>query len=282
MESEIQQAIRDLEDALARIVLYTVREAQPKLPTGGIISVLRGSVARFVLESNAAHITTYGELSFISRGYLADLIERMIYCDLLETRVSEAYKTVDLLHVTDYGLFFFAAEVDASFRVQRVPQAETVKSRLSDDQLYERLRKMRLECAQFRGLPAYMICHNASLKEIASVRPATPDALRAIKGIGAKFVQNYGVRFLRIIAQSSDTQEYHVSPQKPDEPNCKAHDVELIRRKHPNAYRPWTPEEDERLRRFFNIGMNLNELVEALGRQTGGIRSRLKKLGLSE
>lgn len=53
-----------------------------------------------------------------------------------------------------------------------------------------------------------------------------------------------------------------------------------LREKHPQAYRPWTDEEEERLKKMFERGKQMKELCEKLGRQPGGIRSRLKKLGL--
>lgn len=54
-----------------------------------------------------------------------------------------------------------------------------------------------------------------------------------------------------------------------------------IREKHPQAYRPWTEEEEEKLKTMFTRGKQTKEMCEKLGRQPGGIRSRLKKLGLT-
>lgn len=54
-----------------------------------------------------------------------------------------------------------------------------------------------------------------------------------------------------------------------------------VREKHPQAYRPWTEEEEEKLKKMFERWKQMKELCEKLGRQPGGIRSRLKKLGLA-
>lgn len=53
-----------------------------------------------------------------------------------------------------------------------------------------------------------------------------------------------------------------------------------IRTHHPQAYRSWTPEEEKQLKKMFERGKQMKEMSEKLGRQPGGIRSRLKKLGL--
>lgn len=58
--------------------------------------------------------------------------------------------------------------------------------------------------------------------------------------------------------------------------------LEKLRKKHGNAYRPWEQEEEEHLRRLFNRGVPLQEIAEKIGRNSGAIRSRIKKLGLKE
>ena len=53
-----------------------------------------------------------------------------------------------------------------------------------------------------------------------------------------------------------------------------------IREKHPQAYRPWTEAEEKELKKMFERGKQMKEMSEKIGRKPGGIRSRLKKLGL--
>jgi hypothetical protein len=60
----------------------------------------------------------------------------------------------------------------------------------------------------------------------------------------------------------------------------KAYDVEAIRRQHQYAYAPWSAEDDRFLRSRFREGATIDDLAGEFGRQPGGIRSRLRKLGL--
>jgi hypothetical protein len=60
----------------------------------------------------------------------------------------------------------------------------------------------------------------------------------------------------------------------------KAYSVERIRRQHPKVYARWTEEEDLSLKEAYERGRTLEELAAQLGRQPGGIQSRLRKLGL--
>jgi len=55
-----------------------------------------------------------------------------------------------------------------------------------------------------------------------------------------------------------------------------------IREKHPNAYRPWSKEQDEELKKLFSEGRKVLELMKIFGRKRGGINARLEKLGLVE
>lgn len=54
-----------------------------------------------------------------------------------------------------------------------------------------------------------------------------------------------------------------------------------VRNNHPNAYSKWTEEDDARLASEYNQGKRVDELAKMFGRNSGAIRSRLRKLGLS-
>ncbi len=58
--------------------------------------------------------------------------------------------------------------------------------------------------------------------------------------------------------------------------------MEKLRETHPNAYRPWSSQEDARLRNLFLEHLEFAEIAKTLGRKRGAIRARLIKLGLIE
>jgi len=70
----------------------------------------------------------------------------------------------------------------------------------ADDELFEALRTTRTALARARGVPAYVIFHDATLIEIAARKPATLDELAACQGVGAKKLQRYGRAFLDVVA----------------------------------------------------------------------------------
>ena len=56
--------------------------------------------------------------------------------------------------------------------------------------------------------------------------------------------------------------------------------LEDIKLEHPRAYEPWNDEEEKKLIQLFSESKTISEIAKLMGRQTGGIKSRLKKLGL--
>lgn len=60
----------------------------------------------------------------------------------------------------------------------------------------------------------------------------------------------------------------------------KTYSVAKIRETHPTAYQKWTSGEEDRLIVLFRAGKTTTTIAETLGRQFGGVRSRLRKLGL--
>ncbi|MEV7243100.1 hypothetical protein AB0N92_17890 [Streptomyces sp. NPDC093248] len=58
----------------------------------------------------------------------------------------------------------------------------------------------------------------------------------------------------------------------------KAYTMEEKRQLHPNAYKPWTPEDDQRLTERCAQGASLAELAEEFARNEGAIASRLCKI----
>jgi hypothetical protein len=58
--------------------------------------------------------------------------------------------------------------------------------------------------------------------------------------------------------------------------------IAKLREKHPKAYAPWTDDDDCVLSAMYEEGSTTAELCDRFGRQPGSIRSRLRRLGLSD
>ena len=58
--------------------------------------------------------------------------------------------------------------------------------------------------------------------------------------------------------------------------------LKKVRLKYANAYKPWSKENDNRLRKMYLNGISKSEISKYFGRGPGSILARLKRLGLIE
>jgi ATP-dependent DNA helicase RecQ len=70
-----------------------------------------------------------------------------------------------------------------------------------DADLFENLRGLRKRLASERGLPAYMVFNDATLRAMAGLRPSTDMELLAVPGVGARKLETYGDQFLDAIRE---------------------------------------------------------------------------------
>jgi ATP-dependent DNA helicase RecQ len=69
----------------------------------------------------------------------------------------------------------------------------------ADPQLFERLRRLRLELAEEEGVAPFVIFHDKTLRTIAGYKPDTLAALMDIPGLGEVKVERYGRRLLNVV-----------------------------------------------------------------------------------
>ncbi|HYN96074.1 MAG TPA: DNA helicase RecQ [Pilimelia sp.] len=66
--------------------------------------------------------------------------------------------------------------------------------------LFERLRAWRAAVAKEQGVPAYVVFHDATLRQIATVRPATLAELATVSGVGEAKLAKFGQQVLDTLA----------------------------------------------------------------------------------
>jgi ATP-dependent DNA helicase RecQ len=76
-------------------------------------------------------------------------------------------------------------------------QGETVNATLLGA-----LRTWRSAMARQRGVPAYVVLHDATIEGIATARPTTLAQLRGIPGIGDKKLEHYGDELLALVKRT--------------------------------------------------------------------------------
>jgi ATP-dependent DNA helicase RecQ len=83
-----------------------------------------------------------------------------------------------------------------------IAPASSGAGRAGDATLLGTLRAWRSQIARTRGVPAYVVLHDATIDGIASLRPTTLTQLRDIPGIGDKKLEHYGDELIALVQAS--------------------------------------------------------------------------------
>jgi ATP-dependent DNA helicase RecQ len=87
---------------------------------------------------------------------------------------------------------------------------------------FEALRAWRAEQAREQGVPAYVIFHDATLREIATVWPTSVEQLGGISGVGEKKLVTYGEGVIGVLAGLGDPPGADATPSAASGPGAAA------------------------------------------------------------
>ena len=68
--------------------------------------------------------------------------------------------------------------------------------------LVAELRAWRSQRAREDGVPAYVVLHDATLRELAACRPRSTAELAAVKGVGPAKLDRYGSELLAVLTDA--------------------------------------------------------------------------------
>lgn len=192
---------------IAQKALSTIYRLKGGEPIGVIIDVLRGSQNSLIVEKGYQHLKTYGIAKDISwrdwQQYLIQLVN-LGYVEI-------AFHDHNKLQITSLAknVLFENEKVALADNSHKEILEEPVRvTKSSSTNLFERLRKLRLELSKEENIPAYLIFNDATLKEMEKIRPITDEDFMQINGVGRQKMKNYGYRFIKeIIAFSKEKRE---------------------------------------------------------------------------
>jgi ATP-dependent DNA helicase RecQ len=74
----------------------------------------------------------------------------------------------------------------------------------ADEALFQTLRRWRADTAREQGVPAYVILHDKTLRELAECRPVSHGLLAQINGMGSAKIEHYGEELLQLIRAAGE------------------------------------------------------------------------------
>ncbi len=193
----------------ARKALSAVYRTGQSYGVGYIVDVLTGKTNERIVRNAHDRLPLFGIGADMDAAAWRALLRQLTAAGHL-TGDAEGYGTLQL---TETARPLLRREVTFAMRMPPKAKAADRKSRRTgkanidgvsphDRNLYDALRKLRLELATRTKVPPYVICHDRTLAELASRRPANEAALHGITGLGAAKIARFGRDFLAAIAKA--------------------------------------------------------------------------------
>jgi ATP-dependent DNA helicase RecQ len=191
-------------------VLRLLRERRQKFGAGHIVDILLGKKTPKIIQNDHDTLTVFGVGTELSDVEWRGVVRQLLAHGLLA--VEGDYGTLVL---TDASAAVLRGERQVPLR--REPARTTTKTakaakagRAASADLpeeavpvFERLRAWRAATAKEQGVPAYVIVHDATLREIATRSPASLAELSSVNGVGESKLAKYGQQILDTLAAPS-------------------------------------------------------------------------------
>jgi ATP-dependent DNA helicase RecQ len=197
---------------IAQKILSCVARMKERFGVGQVISVLRGENTEKVRSFQHDQLSTYGILREHPQTVLRNWIHQLIGQEVLvqEMLVTEGGQYPILrLNAASWEVMKGQREV----RLLQPVKKERVKSSKADAvswegvdrELFDALRELRHELANEKAVPPYVIFSDATLRELARVRPSSLEKMRLVYGIGDAKLREYGNDFLVEIDEHAES-----------------------------------------------------------------------------
>ena len=176
-----------------------------------LIDILVGRLTERVTQFGHDKLTVFGIGADLNEKQWRSVVRQLVAMGHLQAD-SEAFGALKL---TESARGVLKGETEVMLR--EAPAGTTVRAsrtksrrgdlapraggegRAADSGLQAALRAWRSEIARKRGVPAYVVLHDATIDGIAASRPATLNELRNIPGIGDKKLEHYGEELIALV-----------------------------------------------------------------------------------
>ena len=185
---------------VARQILECVMALKVPFGAGYVADILSGAKLEKIRSRRHDELPVYGALASMDRREVQQLVLQVVELGLLDRSGGDR----PVLTITPKGQQMLRGGVEVA--LHPVEQAAAPASRAEDawqgvDRgLFDTLRDLRRAVADERSVPPFVIFSDATLRELARVRPVTAAAFLNVKGVGERKQADLGERFIHLIA----------------------------------------------------------------------------------
>lgn len=193
--------------AEAKWVVNCVAETRGRYGLTIVLGTLMGAKRARLRELRTDQYKSYGALSGHSEAELRTLISQMTEMGYLY-QTQEKYSVLKLGNITPLKdantrvimRTYEEKEPDKKKKIQKAVRKRGTDALTSAGyDLFEVLRKLRLEIAKEESMPPYIIFSDKTLIDMCVKKPSDEEEMLNVSGVGANKLKKYGQRFLEEI-----------------------------------------------------------------------------------
>ncbi|WP_288567987.1 DNA helicase RecQ [uncultured Lactobacillus sp.] len=181
----------------SKSIISTIYELDGRFGKTVVADVVSGANNQRMREIDAAHLRHYGSLK-IGKSRVINLINYLISHNYLQLTDSQ----YPVVHVTNLGWDVLdnkkRVTQKISKKIEKLSQTYNQIPKEEND-LFVRLKEVRLDLAKKQGIPAFYIFSDKSLREMALQKPKTQAEFLNISGVGQAKLKSYGQIMLAAI-----------------------------------------------------------------------------------
>ncbi|MCU1514738.1 MAG: ATP-dependent helicase, partial [Microbacteriaceae bacterium] len=189
---------------LLSTIVRLQRERNQKFGAGQIVDILLGRTTARITQYGHDSLSTYGIGTELGEQEWRGVVRQLLAQDLLAVN-SDGFGT---LLTTSASAEVLAGKREVMLR--REPEraarssSKARRTALADlppelAPVFDSLRAWRSVEAKEQGVPAYVIFHDATLREIATGKPTTLEQLGTMSGVGENKLAKYGEAILQVL-----------------------------------------------------------------------------------
>ncbi|MBR4132238.1 MAG: DNA helicase RecQ [Oscillospiraceae bacterium] len=174
-----------------------------------LVRTLTGSREKRVLQNGYDRLPTYGIMHGTRKNLLREYVQALLRQGYLmqppgNYEVIRTTKRADRVLFDGERVLWRHALTEAAPRKPQtaIPagkQKNPCGEAAVDADLFEQLRALRSDLARRARVPAYVIFHDATLRDMAAKRPTTAEELLTVSGVGERKAEKYGQAVLKVI-----------------------------------------------------------------------------------
>ena len=200
MKHQSNDLISNYEKSIMLMVLSCVQELEIKVGKKKLVSILQGSESNYIFENEFNNNPYYGLLQNYNSKQINKIIEKLFNMDLVRSEDLEIDYYSKVIEVTNKGSQAINTKsLDDPQLMRELFEEKATQLTARSKIIFEKLRNLRKEISKSINKPAFIICTDKVLREVAKQEPGDVDSLLSIKGIGNHFIEEYSSLFLNEI-----------------------------------------------------------------------------------